>query len=114
MVAGFDIGTVIRTTTSSILSTNIPLVIYTDSYLLYDYITKLGSIVEKRLMIDIIGLQQSYERREISEVRWVDRDCNLADTMTKEKPGQALRRFIETNTIELNTKGWVERGQINK
>ena len=56
MVVGFDIGSVIQTTTSGILSTKILLVMCTDSYLLYDYITKLGSIAEKRLMIDIMGL----------------------------------------------------------
>jgi hypothetical protein len=105
MVAGFDMGAVIQTTISSILSTKIPLVICTDSYSLYDCMTKLGSTAEKRLMIDIMGLRQSYERREIDEVRWIDGHCNLADAMTKEKPGQALRRLIETNTIDLVTKG---------
>ena len=60
-------------------------------------------------MIDIIGLRQSYERREISEVRWIDGTCNLADSMTKEKASQVLRRLVETNTIELTTKAWVER-----
>ena len=118
MVSGFDIGTVIQTTIKSILSsdikgtisTGIPLVICTDSYSLYDCMTKLGTTAEKRLMIDIMGLRQSYERREIDEVRWIDGSCNPADAMTKEKPGQALRRLVETNTIELVTKAWVERG----
>ena len=104
MVVGFDIGSVIQTTSSGILSTEILLVMCTDSYSLYDCMTKLGSIAEKRLMIDIMGLRQSYERREINEVRWIDGSCNLADAMTKEKPGQALRRLVETNTIELITK----------
>ena len=67
--------------------------------------TKLGTTVEKRLIIDIIGLRQSYERREISEVRWIDGTYNLADAITKEKPGQALRHLIETNTLNLITKG---------
>ena len=56
IVVGFDIGSIIQTISSGILSTKILLVIYTNLYLLYDYITKLGSIVEKRLIIDIIGL----------------------------------------------------------
>ena len=67
--------------------------------------TKLGTTAEKRLMIDIIGLRQSYERREISEVRWINRTYNPADAMTKEKLGQALRHLIETNTLNLITKG---------
>ena len=87
IVAGFDIGSIIQTTTSSILSTEIPLVMCTDSYSLYNYMTKLGSTAEKHLMINIMGLQQSYEQREINKVRWIDRSCNPADVITKEKPG---------------------------
>ena len=90
IVVGFDIGSIIQTTTSSILSTEILLVICTDSYSLYDYITKLGSTAEKYLMINIMGLQQSYEQREINEVRWIDRSCNPVDVIMKEKPGQVL------------------------
>ncbi len=36
---------------------NFPVVIYTDSFLLYKYLVKLGTIKEKRLMINIIALQ---------------------------------------------------------
>ena len=67
--------------------------------------TKLNTTAEKRLMIDIIGLRKSYERREIDEIRWIDGNCNPADAMTKEKPGQALKQLIETNTLDLITKG---------
>ena len=74
IVAGFDIRAIIQTTINSILSTETPLtkillVVYTDSYLLYDYIIKLGSTAEKHLIIDIIGLRQSYERKKINKVK---------------------------------------------
>jgi len=106
IVAGFDNGSAIQTTVKAILSNDkVLLVICTDSYSLYDCITKLGTTAEKRLMIDIIGLRQSYKRREIYEVRWINRNYNLADAMTKEKPSQALRQLIETNTLNLITKG---------
>jgi hypothetical protein len=109
MVAGFDIGSVIQATLNAILlsslPTLIPLIICTDSYSLYDCMIKLGTTAEKRLMIDIMGLRQSYERREIDEIRWIEGSCNPADAMTKAKPGKTLRLLIETNTIELSTKG---------
>jgi hypothetical protein len=113
MVAGFDSGSVIHSTINSILQNEreIPLTVCTDSYSLYDCVTKLGTTAEKRLMIDIMGLRQSYERREITEVRWIDGNCNPADAMTKEKPSQALRQLIETNTLKLVTKGWVDRSE---
>ena len=35
---------------------------------LYDYLIKLKTIQEKRLMINILYLRQSYKRREIIEI----------------------------------------------
>jgi hypothetical protein len=62
MVAGFDIGSYIKNTTAEILHLPVPLVICTDSFSLYKCITKLGTTQEKRLMIDIMSLRESYER----------------------------------------------------
>ena len=48
---------------------SIPIVMCIDSYSLYKCLVKLGSTKEKRLMIDIMALRESYERREILEIR---------------------------------------------
>ena len=94
MVAGFDLGTVIQTTISGITETKVPLVICTDSYSLYDCMIRLNTTAEKRLMIDIMGLRQSYERHEIEEIRWIDGTCNPADAMTKDRPCAALKQLV--------------------
>ena len=60
-----------------------PIVICTDSYSLYECLVKLRTIKEKRLMINIMALRQSYERRELTEVQWINRQDNPADAMTK-------------------------------
>ena len=65
-------------------------VVYTDSYSLYECLVKLGTTKEKRLMIDIITLRQSYERRELTEVRWINGQDNPADAMTKATPNKML------------------------
>ncbi|KAI0994317.1 hypothetical protein K3495_g13865 [Podosphaera aphanis] len=111
MAYGFDTSTAIKSTVSKILQTEkpIPLVICTDSKSLYDCLVKLGTTREKRLMIDIMSLRQSYERREIAEVKWIDGNTNPADAMTKSKPCQALKSLIDTNKIELKVSEWVER-----
>ena len=44
------------------------IVLCTDSYLLYKCLVKLGTIKEKRLMIDIIALWQSYEHKDITKI----------------------------------------------
>jgi hypothetical protein len=69
IVAGFDIDAVLQNTTSKIISKAIPLILCTDSYSLYNCITKLSTTAEKRLIIDIIGLRQSYKRQKINKIR---------------------------------------------
>ena len=109
MAHGFDAGAVIKATLMQILESETPLIICTDSKSLYDYLVRLGTTQEKRLMIDVMSLRQSYERREISEVRWVQGDNNPADAMTKSKPSNALKTLIDSNRINLTATEWVER-----
>src|ERR1700744_5805742 len=109
MVHGFDMGSVIKSTIEKILGINLPLVICTDSKSIYECLVKLGTTQEKRLMIDVMCLRQSYERREIAEVIWIDGNSNPADAMTKSKRSTALKKLIDTNCIELKTVEWVER-----
>ncbi|KAK6208665.1 hypothetical protein QIS74_12183 [Colletotrichum tabaci] len=75
------------------------------SYSLYECLVKLGTTQEKRLMIDIMALRQSYERRELYEVRWIHGDDNLADAFTKATPNQALKNFITTSSAQIQIEG---------
>jgi len=109
MAHGFDIGAAIKSTVDRILDINLPLVMCTDSKSLYDCLVRLGTTQEKRLMIDVMCLRQAYERREITEVKWIDGNTNPADAMTKGKPCPALTQLINTNTVQLKAVGWVER-----
>ena len=111
MAHSFDKGMVIKTTIEKILNKSIPLIICTDSKSLYDCLVKLGTTNEKRLMIDLLCLRQSYERREIAEVKWIDGNTNPADAMTKGKPCSALKALLDMNKIDLKVTEWVERGQ---
>lgn len=60
-------------------------------------------------MIDIMGLRQSYERRKMNDIRWIDGACNPADAMTKGNPCSAMKDLITTNQVIMTTKGWVDR-----
>jgi hypothetical protein len=92
-------GGLVKSTINKALEIEVPLVVYIDSKSLYEYLVKLGTTREKRLIINIICLRQAYERREIMEVKWIKGESNPADSMTKSKPTNALKHLLDTNTI---------------
>jgi hypothetical protein len=65
MVGGVNIAIAIGTTLKIIIDRLelpvIPIIIYTNLYSLYEYLVKLSTIKEKRLIINIIALRQSYK-----------------------------------------------------
>lgn len=103
IVHGFDIGVAIKLTLDMILSTTVPLILCTDSKSLYECLVKLGTTQEKRLTVDLMSLRKSYERRLITEIRWIKGSTNPADAMTKSSPCKALQNIIDTNTVEIET-----------
>jgi hypothetical protein len=62
------INTIIKIITEQLRFSQTLIVVCTDLYLLYECLVKLGSTQEKRLIINIIALQQLYERKEITEI----------------------------------------------
>ncbi|KHJ32066.1 hypothetical protein EV44_g3191 [Erysiphe necator] len=117
MVHGIDIAIAISSTlrliTNQLGIEDIPTVICTDSFSLYECMVKLGTTKEKRLMIDIMAIRQSYERRELSEIRWINGNDNPADTMTKSSPTKALEQILNSNTLRVRVEGWVQRLDIS-
>jgi hypothetical protein len=113
MVAGIDMALLISTTleliTRQLRLNQIPVVVCTDSFSLYECMVRLGTTKEKRLMIDIMAIRESYERREISEMRWITGDSNPADAMTKATPNSCLQTFVSTNELSVRVEGWVQR-----
>lgn len=88
---------------------DIPNIVCTDSFSLYECLVKLGTTKEKRLMVDIMSARQSYERRELTEIRWINGSDNPADAMTKTKANNALQQLVTTNKLRVRVQGWVDR-----
>ena len=113
MVGGVDLAIAISTTlrmiTERLELPTMPLIVCTDSYSLYECLVKLGTTVEKRLMVDVLALRQSYERREITEIRWISGNDNPADAFTKASPNRALERLIDSNELTIRMEGSVQR-----
>ncbi len=116
MVGGVDLAVAIMTTlrmvTERLRLPTMPLVVCTDSYSLYECLVKLGTTDEKRLMVDVLALRQSYERREIAEIRWISGGDNPADAFTKASPNRALERFIDSNELSIHVEGSVQRPRV--
>ena len=67
---GLDVAATIKSTLDQMfpgtVQGKIPLTMCIDSRSLYECLVKLGTTQEKNLMIDLLCLRQSYERREIT------------------------------------------------
>jgi len=117
IVGGVDMAIAINTTIKMITEQlgflHILIIVYTDSYSLYECLVKLSTTKEKRLMIDIMALRQSYERREITEIQWIDGKDNPADAITKSTPNKALEEFIDSNQLNVRVEGWVQRKGVD-
>lgn len=101
MVHGFDVSSTIRLAINDVFGRIVPLHVYTDSRSLFDCLSKVSRTAEKRLLIDLSMLRQSYERREITEAFWIPTKQNPADGFTKPKPCDALHKMLKTNRTEL-------------
>ena len=88
--------------------------ICTDFKFLYEYFVKLKIIYEKRLMIDVMNFRQSYEKREIIEIRWIDENNNSVDFITKIKTSSILKILIDSNRINFNAIQWIERSDKSR
>jgi hypothetical protein len=76
MVGGIDMSFAIGSTLTMIIKQlellTISIIVYTDFYSLYECLIKLGITKEKRLIIDIMVIRESYENRELFEIWWIN------------------------------------------
>jgi len=57
MAYGFNIGVAIKSTLDKVLQVNLLLILYTDLKSLYNYLVRLETTQEKRLIINVICLR---------------------------------------------------------
>lgn len=113
MVAGVDTAISLSKTYALICRQlgieNFPVVVCDDSFSLYECLVKLGTTKEKRLMIDIMASRQSYERRELAGIRWIEGNSNPADAMTKSTQTGPLSRWFRRTCSILRFRAYVQR-----
>ena len=97
-----------------ILDQRIPLQMMTDSRSLFDVIVRNSNTSERRLMIDIKDVRESYESQKISNVGFVRSEDNPADAFTKSKHCDALESILRTGAIDLHVDEWIVRQSSSK
>ena len=108
MAHRFNIGTAIKLTIDLVLNTTISLVICTDLKSLYNYLMRLSTTQEKRLMVDLICLYQLYKCKEIAKIKQIEGNTNLGNFITKLKAYDALKQLIDTNKVNISIIKQVE------
>jgi hypothetical protein len=111
---GIALAIILRLIIDQLRLPEILLIICTDFYLLYEYIIKLGITQEKRLIIDIMSLRQSYERRKITEIKWIHNQDNSANALTKAAANRAMERLMSSNKLNVRMEGYVEKARKEK
>jgi hypothetical protein len=60
---------------------------------------KLGITKKKYLIINIITIRQTYEKRKLFEIRYINKQNNPIDIITKFLFNKILEKFINTNKL---------------
>ena len=91
----------------SITGRKFPVHLMTDSKSIFDTITKLSGVSEKRLMIDISALRQAYSTGEISNIGHVLTKYNIADSLTKRSKCALLDELLRTGKLSHPVNLWI-------
>lgn len=79
------------------LRPKVQIVLFTDSKCMFDTITKLSTISEERMIIDIASIRESYTNVDFTNFSQIASKNNLADVLTKPKAdSNFLLKLIKT------------------
>jgi hypothetical protein len=95
------IGTTINRIIAKLGALSVFIVVCTNFLFFYECFVKLGTIKEKKLMIDIMVIRQVYERQKMRNIRWINNRNNPADAIIKGIFNHAFEEFINTNRLVL-------------
>lgn len=105
----FDAAFTTQHALQKLLRRKVKLQMLTDSKKLFDAISRSTRTKERRLMIDIAGAKESFEKREISDLMLVSTKHMLADCLTKVMQTTQLIQVIESGKLEHKIEKWVIR-----
>jgi hypothetical protein len=104
----FDAAFVLKHGLEKLLKRQIRLQMLTDSKQLFDAILHSAQTKQNGVLIDIAASKQSFERHEISDLRFVAGRDVLADPTKVMEPTQ-LKSALESRFLRNETKQWITR-----
>jgi hypothetical protein len=110
--AAYDMGYGLRHTLSTLLQRTVEMKHYVDSKTIWDSVTSLCKMEERRLSIDIGGLRQAYRTEELRHLGRIDTKYNPSDAMTKSKPGGYLRDVLESGYLRHPVEVTIAHGNV--
>lgn len=110
MAHAFDVRSTPKLTLSDIHGRKVAMAMYTDPKSLFYFLVGVTSPTEKSLFLDLTGLREAYEVREIDEVLWIPSQNNPADGLTKGKKCEALRKLMLEGTADIAANSWTQWG----
>lgn len=96
---GFDRGFAFKDLVEEILGQDVPSLMFTDSQTSWDTITGLNFTTERRLLIDLFELIETYRKEEMSNICCIDTSVNPSDSMTKIAPFHYLLGVVKSNLL---------------
>ena len=105
----FDMTFAIKKDMELMMNTPIPIVMLTDSLSLFDVITKSTITTEKRLMIDIKVVKDSYQRNELQTIGFIRSESNPADALTKVKRCTILDQILNSSQLDHPIEQWIDK-----
>lgn len=107
LVDGFDTAAAIADQVSEMLRSSVPVWNAVDSRTLFNIVTKMGTVSESRLMIDVAELREQYVQRKLN-MFWIPSAENCADPFTKMKGSMSALDNLLAGLLSLNPNAWVE------
>ena len=109
----FDMAYTIKYDLQIMLNKIIPISMLTDSKSLFDVLTSSSTTTEKRLMIDLQTVQDSYNKNEITDVAHIRSIYNISDALTKVKKESILLDTLRTSKLSHPVEQWIIRDNLN-
>jgi hypothetical protein len=94
----FDHAFILKHDLHLVLGREVPLLMLTDSKMLFDRITGNKYTTEKRLMADA-SILEAYNDRKISNIALIRSEHNAADAMTKIAQNAALQEILHAHRV---------------